>query len=769
MRLIILVAILILSSSPSLSQQPLRLVGSVQDSRGDAINGAGIVAKSPDGRAFTTATDDTGRYRIDLPASSGNYSVTATASGFKSQTKPINIDAGSGSQEVIVNWSLEVEALPEVMTVTPARVERRLDEVASSVVVLGSESVNQVAAQAIDDVLRQVPGFSNFRRSSSLVANPTTQGVSLRGVGASGASRTLVLSDGLPLNDAFGGWVYWDRVARASIDQAEVVRGGSSDLYGSDALSGVINLVSREPKLAVAAADIAYGNRNTFDFSFFTGFSLDGWFSTVSGELLSTDGYYIVRPEIAGAADEPAASDHRLLQLKVGYGWGAGSTSRTPQSVYLRGSLFDEDRKNGTRRQRNDTATESLAAGFRFETGDGSGWQGAIYGNQQRFHQTFTSVSANRQTETPARDQSVPSSDAGAFLNWSRVSWRRHLLLAGADIRGVRGSSDELVYVAARPTSTVSAGGRQLRSGFYFQDLISFTGRLQLTLVGRYDHWTDSSAYSIERNLATGVVRPTFFPERTDDAFSPRIAVLYQASESIRVRGAFYKAFRAPTLNELYRSFRVGDTLTLANEKLGAERLTGGETGISWNPVHRLATRLTGFWTETADPIANFTVSTTPALITRQRRNLGRTRSRGLEAEMNFLVSEEWQIGGGYIFSDSTVTDAPQDASLVGLWIPQIPRHQFTLQTSYSNPKIATVSLQFRASGNQFDDDQNRLPLGSFALVDLFASRRIAGPVEAFFAVQNLLDEVYTVGRTPTETIGAPRLVRGGVRLTFGK
>ncbi len=356
------------------------------------------------------------------------------------------------------------------MTVTPTRVERRLDEVASSVVVLDSESVNQVAAQTIDDVLRQVPGFSNFRRSSSLVANPTTQGVSLRGVGASGASRTLVLSDGLPLNDAFGGWVYWDRVARASIEQAEVVRGGSSDLYGSDALSGVINLVSREPKLAVATADIAYGNRNTFDLSFFTGFSWGGWFSTVSGELLSTDGYYIVRPEIAGAADEPAASDHRLLQLKVGYGWGGGSAVRAPQSVYLRGSLFDEDRKNGTKLQRNDTATESLAAGFRLQSGDGSNWQGAIYGNQQRFFATSTTVSANRQSETPARDQTVPSSDAGAFLNWSRLSWSRHLLLAGADVRGVRGSSDELVYVAGRPTSTVSAGGRQLRSGFYFQE-----------------------------------------------------------------------------------------------------------------------------------------------------------------------------------------------------------------------------------------------------------------------------------------------------------
>jgi outer membrane cobalamin receptor len=118
------------------------------------------------------------------------------------------------------------------MTVTPARTEQRLGDLPASVTILDSRDASQAAAQTVDDLLRQVPGFSIFRRSSSLVANPTTQGVSLRGAGASGSSRTLVLSDGLPLNDPFGGWVYWDRIPRASIDHIEVVRGGSSDLYG---------------------------------------------------------------------------------------------------------------------------------------------------------------------------------------------------------------------------------------------------------------------------------------------------------------------------------------------------------------------------------------------------------------------------------------------------------------------------------------------------------------------------------------------------------
>lgn len=736
------------------------LSGSVQDSRGDAIKSATISARDAAGKTSTVSTDDSGKYQLTLGP--GSYTVTVSASGFKTQSQQVEISDANSSGESIVNWTLEATALPEVVTVTPTRIERRLDEVSSSVVVLDSNNITQVGAQTIDDALRQVPGFSNFRRSSSLVSNPTTQGVSLRGVGASGASRTLVMSDGLPLNDAFGGWVYWDRVARASVAQTEVVRGGNSDLYGSDALSGVINLVSKAPKLAIVTADVAYGNRDTFDLSAFSGFAWNGWMASVSGEMLSTDGYFIVRPTVAGPVDEPANSRHRLVQMRLGYGWGA-------QSFFVRGSLFDEDRDNGTRLQRNDTETQSLATGFRFATPDGSMWQGAAYGNKQHFRSTFTSISANRATETLTRDQTVPAKDAGAYFNWSRSSWNKHLLLAGADVRGVRGSSDEIIFTTGRPTGIVSAGGRQLRSGFYLQDLISLTSRLQLTLVARYDRWTDSSSYSIERTFATGVVRPTFFPERNADAVSPRVALLYQAGESVRIRAAFYQAFRAPTLNELYRAFRAGDTLTLANEKLEAERLTGGEAGVSWNFNQRLTTRVTGYWTRTKDPITNFTVSVLPGLITRQRRNLGANRSAGVEAEMNMMLNESWQITGGYIYSNAIVQEAPQDATLAGLWIPQIPRHQFTLQATYMNPRYVNVSMQFRASGKQFDDDQNRLPLPSFGLVDFYVSRKIAGPVEVFAAVQNVLDEIYVVGRTPTETIGSPRLYRGGLRLTFGK
>jgi outer membrane receptor protein involved in Fe transport len=436
-------------------------------------------------------------------------------------------------------------------------------------------------------------------------------------------------------------------------------------------------------------------------------------------------------------------------------------------AVFLRGSLFDEDRDNGTNLQFNDTATESLATGGRLRTPDGSDWNLAVFANQQRFHQSFTAVAADRATENLTRLQFVPARDAGLSLNWSRASFEKHLFVAGVDVRGVRGTSDETIFVAGSATTFVSAGGRQRRAGFFAQDIFTISPRWILTLSGRYDNWRDSSAGSVQRALATGAVSPQFFAPRSEDAFSPRFNLSFQAHPTVTLRAAAYRAFRAPTLNELYRAFRVGDTLTLANENLRAERLTGGETGMSWSPNNRVGARVTGYWTEIVNPVSNFTVSVTPALITRQRRNLGRTRSRGVEAEADFNVSTYWRISAGYLFADATVRRAPQDVTLEGLWIPQVPRHQFTLQTVYSNPRYLTAAMQFRASGKQFDDDRNLLQLGGFAVFDVTVARQLNRFIEAFVAAQNLFDKRYAVGRTPIETLGMPGMVRGGLRFRF--
>lgn len=750
LRFTTLALTLLLLSVCAKAQNQSELTGRVTDSRGAAVSGARLTAVEA-----STITDNNGQFTLKL--SPGDHELRVTAAGFAEHKQRVTIIGAQNQTDL--NIILEPASLADTVTVTPARAEIRLSDAPASVSVLDSKDIGSSAAQTVDDLLRQVPGFSIFRRSSSVVANPTTQGVSLRGAGASGASRTLVMADGVPLNDAFGGWVYWDRVPRTAVDRIEIVRGGSSDLYGSDALSGVINLLTR-PSNRTVSFETSYGTRDTADVSFFAADKWRGFSAALSGEAFRTDGYFIIAPEIKGAADDKAGSKHRALTLRLGYDF-------TPEnSIFVRGSLFDEDRRNGTLIQANDTASESLAVGGHFKTRDGSNWNLTLFANQQRYHQSFSAVAANRATEALNRLQFVPSRDAGISFGWSR-SFEKQLLVAGVDVRGVRGTSDETVIANARATTFVSSGGRQRRSGFFIQDLVTISPRWQLSVNARYDTWRDSSAASVSRNLTTGAVTPRFFPARDLDAFSPRLSLIFRPKETVSLRAAAYRSFRAPTLNELYRGFRVGNTQTNPNEKLTAERLTGGEVGASWSPTGNIVTRLTGYWTETVNPISNFTLTVTPALITRERRNLGRTRSSGIEAETDFRFARFWQITAGYLFAYATVRRAPQDVTLVGNLIPQVPRHQFTLQTVYSHPRFVTAAMQFRASGSQFDDDQNLLPLGSFALIDMTVSKPFAKYLEVFVAVQNLLDERYSVARTPLETLGMPRMVRGGLRIRF--
>jgi outer membrane receptor protein involved in Fe transport len=739
--------------------------GRVLDQNSAAIQGAKVQLKKTSGQSVSETVSSAEGF-FTLTASPGEYQIQVSAAYFAPQQRNISLPHSAGSSQPDLEFRLATYIELTGVTIRPTS-DRLASEEVALITALDAQAVRSSAAQTTDDLLRQIPGFSNFRRSSSLVANPTTQGVSLRGAGASGASRTLVLLDGMPVNDAFGGWIYWDRVPRLIIENIEMLRGGASDLYGSDALSGVISLNTRNTQTTVLNAEAGFGNRATMDFAFFASHSFlkkndRALTASVSGEGLWTDGWYLLAPNIRGAADTQAFSKHRLLNLRL----TSGASGNDSSQYFLRGSLFDEDRNNGTRLQLNDTTTESIAAGGHNDNVRGNNFAYLIFANRQRFHQTFSAVAATRATETLTRQQFVPATDVGANLTWSQA-FRQHLLMAGADVRGVRGTSDELIFAAGRAITFASAGGRQLRSGFFAQDAWAITSRLQLSGSVRLDLWRNSSAASVERTLATGAVRPRFFPERTEKAFNPRLTLNYQWHSRLSLRASGYRAFRAPTLNELYRAFRVGDTLTTANENLTAERLSGGEIGASWKVSGNVSLRTTGYFTEIVNPVTNFTLSVTPTLITRQRQNLGRLRSAGIESEFDLRIKNDWQISAGYLFADATVRQAPQDVRLVGLQLPQVPRHQFTLQAGYSRPDIVTATIQFRAAGQQFDDDRNLFALPSYTVMDVFASRRLGKFIEVFVAAQNIWNETVIVGRTPLETLGTPRLLRGGLRLKF--
>ena len=430
--------------------------------------------------------------------------------------------------------------------------------------------------------------------------------------------------------------------------------------------------------------------------------------------------------------------------------------------LFVRGSRFTEDRTNGTPLQTNDSDFRQWSAGA--DTPAAGGFLALrAWGGGQDYHQTFTAVAADRASERLTRAQSVPADTAGGSIQWSRPLSDRHALVGGLDLREVHGSSDELVFGGSGPPTLVSAGGRQRTGGLYLEDVARLTPRLSLTIGGRFDSWTNDG------EKRSGAAPETRLPRRDESAWSPRAALLFQATERWAWTASAYKAFRAPTLNELYRAFRVGDVLTVANENLRAERLTGGETGALFSShAGRLTARGTLFWMDVDQTIANVTLSSVPGLITRQRQNLGSTRSRGIEAEITARAGDRWTLTGGWLLSDARVVTAPAQPDLEGLRLAQVPRSQATLQIRFDDPRLATAALQARWTGAQFDDDQNLFLLRSFTTVDALVSRSLGvwlRGLSLFAAGENLLDQRYDVGRTPLRTLGPPRLLRVGVRI----
>lgn len=718
------------------------LTGTVLDSSGAPVPDAAVRLDAGGSAIAESRTAVNGQFQIERPAGSpANLRLVVTAAGFALATETVPPD------RIRFDVTLQPAAFFEAVNVTSSRTDvPRADPTVTMTVIPSSELLTS-AAVTLDDALKMVPGFTLFRRTSSRTANPTAQGVALRGIGGTSPSRSLVLADGVPLNDAFGGWVYWNKIPQVAIDRLEVQRGSGSDLYGADAVGGVVQLLTLRPGRRSGRALLEGGNLGTGRVSLFGGGGAAGWRYSAGGEWFAIDGYIPVaveqNPGIAprGPVDSVAGSAHRSALVSAGY------QSTTGWRVDATGNVYSEDRNNGSPLSINTTASRQgsleVAGGL-----VGGLLSARGFGGTQDYHQTFTSVNATRTTEVLNRDQQIPSTVGGIGAQWFR-GWGRHTVLVGAEWRYVEGVSIEIPFAQGRPQATIQAGGTDQRSSAFVQDTIEVGDRLTLALGGHGDWWESESQ-------GTGFVK-------SSGSFNPRASGAYRLGASgVTVRGSVYRGFRAPTLNEFYRSFSAGSTLTRPNEALDPERLIGGDLGVQ-AARGRASVRVTGFWNVLDQAITAITVSSTPTQIIRQRANADKVRANGMELEGDLRLPAGFSatFATGIVRSRFAGNTALRDKR-----VPQVPDYNVGVGLRYARQPW-TASAQVRVTGPQFEDDQNVVTLRRATVVDLFAGRTLAGRVNAFVAVENLFDSIYDVGRTPILTIGLPRAARAGVLITL--
>ncbi len=656
--------------------------------------------------------------------------------------------------------SLDVASAFQQTTITAYRAPLGELESPASTRLLTETALRSSAAVTMDDKMRELPGVELFRRSSSLVANPTSQGISLRGLGSTSASRTLLTLDDVPLNDPVGGWIHWDEQPDLAVQGVEVVRGGASDLYGSSAIGGVINMELARPKFNLVELESTYGGEGTYLESLRTQARRGPWGTMLAGSAMGTDGYIQEAPWQRGPVDI-ASNVHAQNGLFL------VEHVQAPLSLFTRVSAFNEARANGTPFQKNGTRLWRYATGGDWQNQHGTAVNLRLYGSAEHYRQTFSSISnlpgfgdpscSFRCGEIPKKLAEPAANELGGALHTSQTLSPLFLLLGGADSHDVRVWDPETA-LGTSPVLT-STSVHQRDSAAYIEAMATLKS---WTIIGsaRLD-WFQN--FDVRQNLLSGGkwTPASPLPQFDQRVFDPRLGITRRLRSHWALSASGFRAFRAPTPSELYRATQVGNELTKPNGALRSERATGWEAGLTtqqnWGMV-----RTSYFLTQINRPISAVTINSSSSPILLQRENLGQIESRGVSVDFD-LAPQYWlTVNGGYQYAHATVTRGTQD---LGKWIPEVARNMATLNVRASRSRLGSLSLQSRLSGRQFDDDANAFLLHGYFRLDAYAEHDIGKRYMLFASGENLFDRTIEVAKTPTTTLDMPRVARLGLTI----
>lgn len=646
--------------------------------------------------------------------------------------------------------------LPEVV-VSATRFPISSATLPSSTTVLSQEFIQKTPYRSgyqVDDLLRTVPDVQPSNLSSRY-NHPTAQAVSLRGLGS---RRTLVLLDGIPLNDGFGGWINWG-LAPDALRQIEVVPGGSSSLYGTWAMGGVIHLLSEQPREGTAArAESRAGNLSTYSNSVTGRYGTDQGGLLLSARWFHTNGYVTVPTYQRGAVDRTDDSRHENL-------FGSFRTKLSSDiGLKLSGGFFHEDRTFGTPLS---TATRTIgtaSAGLQGITNRGDSWETTVFAQWQTFRNFTSQITPSpfiRAGELRDRIQIIPSNDFGGLSQFALRLDDRHRLLIGADARAILAQSEDQLFNLSGPIGRTLAKGKQVGGGVFAEVISTVVDRLTILPSLRLDWWKNFNGHIESIDGTTTITRDNF-----QTALNPKLGIFYRVLDRIGVGASFYQAFRAPTLNELYRGFGFAGFSFQPNENLTPERLTGGDAKVEIDVLGngKLTLRFAGHHDEIKDQILFVTQSPFSA----RRQNVGRTTTDG--ADVNLVAKPfEWaQITLGYAYAHSVITSFPQDMSREGKAVPNVSSHQVVAGMTLGDLTSLQVTVLTRYLSRQFADDLNTQPIADFVVVDASIQKQLTKHWRLMLDAENLTNRNYIATQTgPIKTLGAPLLILAGLRAQF--
>jgi vitamin B12 transporter len=632
---------------------------------------------------------------------------------------------------------------------------------------IDSKRIAQSPSHELDQLLKDVPGLQLFRRSDARSGHPTSQGVTLRALGGNASSRALLLLDGVPQADPFGGWVNWPAYDPADLASIRVIRGGGSVANGPGALAGTIDMTSRAD--AGTSGEIDGGSRDSLEARGRDAVEAGSGVLSLAGRWERSAGFIPITRGTRGPADERAP-----YREWSGRGrWVAPVGGSTELQASLDG--FHDWRTRGTDFTAN--GTNGADASMRLVGRGDWQWSALAYWQWRNLMSSFANVSPGRQVSARVSLQdNVPSHGIGGSFELRPPMPGKIELRLGADARRTDGESRELFsYVAGEPTRRRRAGGETWTGGAY-AEASTDVGGLTLTAGGRLDYWRVSNGHLFEKTLADdAVLRNEHYVRRDGWLPTARGGIAAPIGRGLSLRSAAYLGWRIPTLNELFRPFRAGLDATAANPELDPERLAGVEAGADYvrGPL-RLS--LTGFVNRLQDAIANVSLGRGPAVFPgvgfvaaggtyRQRQNVDAVRSRGAEASAEWTRGP-WSVRAGASWTHARIGGAGPAAFLDGLRPAQTPNFVGTLAASWDQDgKGAQIALH--RVGAQYEDDLNSRILKPATTVDAFASWPLRPRLQLVARGENLTNAMVMAGVNADASVdrATPRTLWIGLRI----
>ncbi|WP_246027350.1 TonB-dependent receptor plug domain-containing protein [Novosphingobium umbonatum] len=620
---------------------------------------------------------------------------------------------------------------------------------------LGRDALMAAPSGRIEDVLGNVAGFQQFRRSDSRSANPSAQGANLRALGGNAASRTLVLLDGVPMADPMFGAVPWSAMAPERLGAIRVTRGGGSGAFGAGAVAGTIEMESA-PRGSLMQGEAAVNDRGESSLTGMLSPRLGAGFAQVSGRWDRGAGFWTTPVDQRVPASAKARFDS----------WSASARAVAPigTDMELQGRVTAYDDHRTLRFAGANSHASGEDASLRL-IGRGR-WKFDLLGYLQ--DRGFSNITISATTFRTSLDQrQTPATGLGGKLEIRPPVGGGHVLRLGADWRRAQGDLSEVAYNAATGAVTAyrNAGGRNEDKGLFVEDDWQ-QGPLTLTLGLRADRWSVDGGYNTARSAAGVVTQDLRHASRADWAVTGRGGALLKLADGASLRASAYTGLRQPTINELYRSFSLVasgvTTVTNANPLLANEKLEGYEAGLDLAPAPWLKLSATAFINRLGNAIANVTIAQTATTITRQRQNVDAIRAKGVELAAS-VHAGAWSMEGSMALTDSVVRTS---GAMNGMRPSQTPRVSANVQARWQPAKGWQAVLGLRHVGPQYEDDLQVFRMAPATTLNAFVQAPLGHGASLILRGENLGDAAVQTRYQGANSIdlAAPRTVWAGIR-----